>query len=163
MAILCSSRTLLMAAQSISFFFRHVLKLAYAIPSLIYPGTASKLPAVVSVQEIKTLIDSINNIKPVRLSCFCTAPVCASVKSNIHSKNMRIKVLLLFDSLLLELFVHHLVFKTWQLLSFFPLMKICPKTFYFPLLINCIKSDYISFFIENRGAFKIIYRADKVF
>jgi integrase/recombinase XerD len=52
-----------MAAQSISFFFRYVLKLAYVVPSLIYPKTTSKLPPVMSSPEIKTLIDSIKNIK----------------------------------------------------------------------------------------------------
>ncbi|MGZ5192192.1 MAG: hypothetical protein ACXWCZ_14375 [Flavisolibacter sp.] len=48
-----------MAAQSIAFFFRHVLKNTYVIPTVIYPRTASKLPAVMSAIEIKCL--STNN------------------------------------------------------------------------------------------------------
>ncbi len=59
----CSRVKCRMAAQSISFFFRHVLKMPYVIPSLIYPRPSSKLPPVMSAQEIKTLIDAINNIK----------------------------------------------------------------------------------------------------
>lgn len=52
-----------MAAQSISFFFRHVLKIAYVIPSVIYPRKSTTLPAVMSAGEIKILIDSVSNIK----------------------------------------------------------------------------------------------------
>jgi len=48
-----------MAAQSISFFFRHVLKQLYVIPSVIYPRKSSTLPAVMSASEIKTLIDGV--------------------------------------------------------------------------------------------------------
>jgi len=52
----CSRVKCRMAAQSISFFFRHVLKLPYVVPSLIYPRTTSKLPPVMSAQEIKPLL-----------------------------------------------------------------------------------------------------------
>ncbi|MES1222111.1 MAG: recombinase XerC, partial [Bacteroidota bacterium] len=52
-----------MAAQSISFFFRHVLKKVYVIPTVIYPGKITKLPAVMPASEIKKLIDGVKNIK----------------------------------------------------------------------------------------------------
>jgi len=52
-----------MAAQSISFFFRHVLKKVYVIPTVIYPRKTSKLPPVMSADEIQKLIDSVSNIK----------------------------------------------------------------------------------------------------
>jgi len=59
----CSRVKCRMAAQSISFYFRHVLKKPFVIPSLIYPRPSSKLPPVMSAQQIRTLIDSIKNIK----------------------------------------------------------------------------------------------------
>ena len=48
----CSRVKCKMAAQSISFFCRHVLKRPYVIPSVIYPRPSSKLPAVMSAEEI---------------------------------------------------------------------------------------------------------------
>ena len=48
----CSRVKCKMAAQSISFFFRHVLKQVYVIPSVIYPRPTGKLPAVMSAEEI---------------------------------------------------------------------------------------------------------------
>lgn len=94
----CSRVKCRMAAQSISFFFRHVLKLPYVVPSLIYPRTTSKLPPVMSAQEIKTLIDSIKNIKhrTVVMLLYSTgmrlSEIAALRISDIDSKNMRIKV-----------------------------------------------------------------------
>jgi len=55
----CSRVKCKMAAQSISFFMRHVVKHPYVIPSIIYPGKASKLPPVMSPEEIKALIDGV--------------------------------------------------------------------------------------------------------
>jgi hypothetical protein len=49
----CSRVKCRMAAQSIFFFFRNVLKLSYVIPSIIYPRAASKLPPVMSVRHPK--------------------------------------------------------------------------------------------------------------
>ena len=94
----CSRVKCRMAAQSISFFFRHVLKLPYVVPSLIYPRTASKLPPVMSPQEIKTLIDSIKNVKhrTVVMLLYSTgmrlSEIAALKITDIDSKNMRIKV-----------------------------------------------------------------------
>jgi site-specific recombinase XerD len=116
-----------MAAQSISFFFRHVLKLPYVVPSLIYPRTASKLPPVMSAQEIKTLIDSIKNIKhrTVVMLLYSTgmrlSEVAALKITDIDSKNMRIKVVqgkgakdrytILSEQVLQELRAYYIVYK----------------------------------------------------
>ena len=59
----CSRVKCKMAAQSISFFFRHVLKKVYVIPTVIYPRKSSTLPPVMSPAEMKKLIDSVSNIK----------------------------------------------------------------------------------------------------
>lgn len=87
-----------MAAQSISFFFRHVLKRPYAIPSVIYPRRASTLPPVMSPQEVKALIDTSKNIKhrAVVILLYSTgmrlSEVSALKITDIDSKNMRIKI-----------------------------------------------------------------------
>jgi site-specific recombinase XerD len=116
-----------MAAQSISFFFRHVLKLPYVVPSLIYPRMASKLPPVMSAQEIKTLIDSIKNIKhrTIVMLLYSTGMRLSEIASlkiaDIHSKNMRIKVVqgkgakdrytILSEQVLQELRAYYIIYK----------------------------------------------------
>jgi len=123
----CSRVKCRMAAQSISFFFRHVLKLPYVIPSLIYPRTASKLPPVMSAPEIKTLIDSIKNIKHRTIvmllySAGLRLSEIASLKiTEIDSKNMRIKVVqgkgakdrytILSQQVLQELRAYYIIYK----------------------------------------------------
>jgi hypothetical protein len=52
-----------MAAQSICFFCRHVLKRPYVIPSVVYPRSSGKLPPVMSAHKIKAWIDTVKNIK----------------------------------------------------------------------------------------------------
>ena len=52
-----------MAAQSIAFFFRYVLNRPYVVPALIYPRKSTKLPPVMSADEVKALIDGVKNIK----------------------------------------------------------------------------------------------------
>ena len=52
-----------MAEQSIAFFLRHVVKHPYVIPSVIYPRNTSKLPPVMSPEEVKALIDGVKNLK----------------------------------------------------------------------------------------------------
>ena len=87
-----------MAAQSISFFFRHVLKNAYVIPSVIYPRPTSKLPPVMSAEEIKTMIDSVQNIKhrTIIMLLYSTGMRVSEISNlritDIDSKSMRIKV-----------------------------------------------------------------------
>ena len=52
----CSRVKCRMAAQSIAFFFRHVLKQPYVVPCLIYPRKSTKLPAVMTREEVLGLI-----------------------------------------------------------------------------------------------------------
>lgn len=123
----CSRVKCRMAAQSISFFFRHVLKLPYVVPSLIYPRASSKLPPVMSAQEIKTLIDSIKNIKhrTVVMLLYSTGMRLSEIASlkitDIDSKNMRIKVVqgkgakdrytILSEQVLQELRAYYIIYK----------------------------------------------------
>lgn len=46
-----------MFAQSIAFFFRHVLKRPFDTPSKLYPRREFKLPCVLSQEEIKQLLE----------------------------------------------------------------------------------------------------------
>ena len=116
-----------MAAQSISFFFRHVLKIAYVIPSLIYPRKNTTLPAVMSAGEIKTLIDSVSNIKHRTIimmlysSGMRLCEIAALKITDIDSKLMRIKVVqgkgakdrftILSQQVLIELRAYYLIYK----------------------------------------------------
>lgn len=94
----CSRVKCRMAAQSISFFFRHVLKQPYVIPTVLYPRKSSKLPPVMSATEIKTLIDGVKNVKhrTVIILLYSTgmrlSEIAALKITDIDSKNMRIKV-----------------------------------------------------------------------
>lgn len=123
----CSRVKCKMAAQSISFFFRHVLKNPYVIPTVIYPRTASKLPAVMSAAEIKMLIDGVKNLKhrTVIMMLYSTgmrlSEIAALKITDIDSKNMRIKVVqgkgakdrftILSEQVLQELRVYYIVYK----------------------------------------------------
>lgn len=123
----CSRVKCRMAAQSISFFFRHVLKLPYVIPSVIYPRSTSKLPPVMSATEIKLLIDSIANIKHRTIvmllySSGMRLSEIANLKiADIDSKAMRIKVVqgkgakdrytILSEQVLLELRAYYIIYK----------------------------------------------------
>lgn len=116
-----------MAAQSISFFFRHVLKIAYVIPSVIYPRKSTTLPAVMSAEEIKTLIDSVTNIKHRSIimllySSGMRLSEIADLKiTDIDSKLMRIKIVqgkgakdrftILSQQVLMELRAYYLIYK----------------------------------------------------
>jgi len=128
----CSRVKCRMAAQSISFFFRHVLKLPYAVPSLIYPRAASKLPPVMSASEIKTLIDAIKNVKhrTVVMLLYSTgmrlSEIAALKISDIDSKNMLIKVVqgkgakdrftILSQQVLQELRAYYIIYKPKEFL-----------------------------------------------
>lgn len=52
-----------MFAQSIAFFFRHVLKRPFDTPSKLYPRREFKLPSVLSQEEIKQLLDGCGSLK----------------------------------------------------------------------------------------------------
>ena len=121
-----------MAAQSISFFFRHVLKIAYVIPSVIYPRKSTTLPAVMSAGEIKTLIDSVSNIKHRTIimmlysSGMRLCEIAALKITDIDSKLMRIKIVqgkgakdrftILSQQVLIELRAYYLIYKPTEYL-----------------------------------------------
>jgi site-specific recombinase XerD len=123
----CSRVKCKMAAQSISFFFRHVLKQVYVIPTVIYPRKSTKLPAVMPASEIKTLIDGVKNIKhrSIIMMLYSTGMrlgEIAKVKiTDIDSKNMRIKVVqgkgakdrytILSEQVLVELRAYYIIYK----------------------------------------------------
>jgi site-specific recombinase XerD len=123
----CSRVKCRMAAQSISFFFQHVLKLPYIIPSIIYPRPSSKLPPVMSTQEVRALMDSIKNVKhrTVVMLLYSTGMRLCEVSSlkiaDIDSKTMRIKVVqgkgakdrftILSEQVLQELRAYYLIYR----------------------------------------------------
>jgi len=51
------------AAQSCSFFFKHVQPSPFVIPSQFYPRKEKKLPQVFSVDQVKQLVAVITNLK----------------------------------------------------------------------------------------------------
>ena len=123
----CSRVKCKMAAQSISFFFRHVLKQAYVIPSVIYPRKSTKLPPVMSAVEIKSLIDGVKNIKhrTIIMLLYSTGMRLSEIArlkiTDIDSKNMRIKVVqgkgakdrytILSEQVLQELRAYYIIYK----------------------------------------------------
>jgi site-specific recombinase XerD len=123
----CSRVKCKMAAQSISFFFRYVLKQPYIVPTLIYPRKSTKLPPVMSAIEIKALIDSVKNVKHRTIimllysSGLRLSEISALKIVDIDSKNMRIKVAqgkgskdrftILSQQVLLELRAYYLLYK----------------------------------------------------
>jgi site-specific recombinase XerD len=123
----CSRVKCRMAAQSIAFFFRYVLKRPYVVPALIYPRKSTKLPSVMSADEVKALITGVQNIKhrTIIMVLYSTgmrlAEICALKIADIDSKNMRIKVVqgkgskdrftLLSEPVLLELRAYYLIYR----------------------------------------------------
>ena len=123
----CSRVKCKMAAQSISFFFRYVLKRPYAIPVLIYPRQSTKLPPVMSADEVKSLIDRMKNVKhrTIVMLLYSTgmrlSEICSLKITDIDSKNMRIKVVqgkgakdrftLLSQQVLLELRAYYIIYR----------------------------------------------------
>ena len=51
------------AAQSFSFFYKHVLRKPYAIPSKIYPRKDFILPEILSQSQMAHVFQSVKNIK----------------------------------------------------------------------------------------------------
>ncbi len=121
-----------MAAQSIAFFCRHVLKRPYLIPSVVYPRTATTLPPVMSPQEIKALIDTVSNSKhrAIIMLLYSSGMRVSEIANlritDIDSPNMRIKVVqgkgakdrytILSQQVLLELRAYYLIYKPKQYL-----------------------------------------------
>ncbi|MEO7309727.1 MAG: tyrosine-type recombinase/integrase [Chitinophagaceae bacterium] len=94
----CSKTKTKMASQSISFFFKFVLKREYHAPKIFNTAHCSKLPAVMSVDEVRNIILSVKNLKHrtllslvystgMRLQELCNLKI-----EHIDSKQMVIKV-----------------------------------------------------------------------
>jgi integrase/recombinase XerD len=87
-----------MLASSVSFFFKHVLKRPYDLPSKLYPRKAFKLPNVMTADEIRQRLSHTTNIKQKAIiELFYSSGVrleeCSRIKIvDIDSKNIRIKV-----------------------------------------------------------------------
>ncbi|MEJ7831005.1 MAG: tyrosine-type recombinase/integrase [Segetibacter sp.] len=123
----CGRSKCCMAAQSISFFFRHVLQKPYVIPTLIYPRKVKTLPAVMTAEEIMKVINTIQNVKHramfmllystgIRLSELAHLRI-----TDIDSKAMRVKVVqgkgakdrytILSEQVLLELRAYYVQYR----------------------------------------------------
>ena len=94
----CSREKCRIAAQSIAFYFRHVLRIPYIIPSIIYPRVVTKLPAVMTSVEVKKLLSKVRNLKhrTIIMMLYSTGMRLSEIASlkivDIDSKQMRIKV-----------------------------------------------------------------------
>ncbi len=123
----CSRVKCRMAAQSISFFMRHVAKRPYVIPTVIYPRPSTTLPSVMSTEEIMKLIDSVQNIKhrTILMLLYSTGMRVSEIAgckiADIDSKNMRIKIVqgkgakdrytIMSQQVLMELRAYYLIYK----------------------------------------------------
>lgn len=123
----CSRVKCKMAAQSISFFFRHVVKKAYVIPSVIYPRKNYTLPPVMNTDEIIALVNHIKNVKhrTIVILLYSTglrvSEIAALKIADVDSKVMRIKIVqgkgakdrftILSQQVLLELRAYYLIYK----------------------------------------------------
>jgi integrase/recombinase XerD len=123
----CSRVKCRMAAQSISFFMRHVAKRPYVIPSVIYPMPSNKLPAVMLPEEIMKMIDSVQNLKhrTILMLLYSTGMRVSEIANlriaDVDSKNMRIKIVqgkgskdrftILSEQVLLELRAYYIIYR----------------------------------------------------
>ena len=123
----CSRVKCKMAAQSISFFMRHVAKRPYVIPTVIYPRPSTTLPAVMSTGEVMKVIDSVQNIKhrTILMLLYSSGMRVSEIANckivDIDSANMRIKVVqgkgakdrytIMSQQVLLELRAYYLIYK----------------------------------------------------
>lgn len=87
-----------MVASSVSFFFKHVLKRPYDLPSKLYPRKGFKLPNVMTADEVWQLLSHTGSIKQRAIvELFYSSGVRLEEGSrikftDIDSKNMRLKV-----------------------------------------------------------------------
>lgn len=116
-----------MAANAFAFFFRQVLNQPYELPSILFQAHSAKLPSVMSPEEVKTIISSIDNTKhrtiiSLLYSTGMRLSEVASLKiADIDSNAMRIKVVsgkgnkdrftILSESMLLELRAYWLQYR----------------------------------------------------
>jgi len=59
----CSRVKSKMAAQSFSFFFKHVLQKPYQVPGFLFPARDAKLPVCMPVEDVISILNSIDNVK----------------------------------------------------------------------------------------------------
>lgn len=123
----CSREKCRMAAQAVAFFFRHVVRKPFVVPTLIFPRRSKKLPPVMSAEEVRALIDTIENIKhrTIVVLLYSTGMRLSEISNlrieDIDSKAMRIKVVqgkgakdrytLLSESVLQELRAYWLIYR----------------------------------------------------
>lgn len=123
----CSRVKCKMAAQSISFFMRHVAKRPYVIPTVIYPRPDNKLPPVMLPEEIMQMIDGVANLKhrTILMLLYSTGMRVSEIANcritDIDSRNMRIKIVqgkgckdrytIMSQQVLLELRAYYLIYK----------------------------------------------------
>jgi len=94
----CSRVKCKMAAQSFAFFFKHVLNKPYSTPAILFPAHEHKLPAVMTQDEIRSVINAVKNIKHrMLLSLMYSTGMRLSEIANlkideVDSKQMRIRI-----------------------------------------------------------------------
>lgn len=87
-----------MTAQSVAFFFRHVLKRPYDVPSKLYPKREYKLPHYLTKEETQQLINSCRSVKQSAIvqAFYSTGLRLEEMRllqlAHIESKNNRILV-----------------------------------------------------------------------
>lgn len=96
--LVCSRVKCKMAGQSFSFFFKHLLNKPYKIPTVLFAAHKSKLPAVMSVEEVHAIITNMANPKHQTLIMlmYSTGMRLGEISqlkiTDIDSKQMRIKI-----------------------------------------------------------------------
>jgi len=70
-----------MVAQSVAFFFRHVLKRPYDVPSKLYPKREHKLPSCLSKEQMQQLISA------------CRSPKQKAIVELFYSSGLRLEEL----------------------------------------------------------------------
>lgn len=65
----CSRVKSKMAAQAFSFFFKYVLQKPYQVPGFLFPARDAKLPVCMSVQDVITIVNAIDNVKHKMIIC----------------------------------------------------------------------------------------------
>ena len=94
----CSRVKSKMAGNSFAFFFRQVCNKPYKIPTILFAAHSHKLPAVMQVQEVYDVINTLHNIKHKTLiillySTGMRLSEIANLKiEDIYSTLMRIKI-----------------------------------------------------------------------
>jgi site-specific recombinase XerD len=87
-----------MVASGVAFYYKHILKRPYDLPSKLYPRKGFTLPNVLSVAEVLQLISNTASVKQKAIvELFYSSGIrlqeCSQLKiADIDSTNMRIKV-----------------------------------------------------------------------